>query len=154
MHLSPPKKSFFIMPSYPEEPTPGQTGIILQNIYETLQEVKRTMATREFVETKLDGFSDRVTRVEADLHILAEEQARATQELKNMMTDRVNQVVADLDEENKEINFRIDNIIEEKESIEKYKKTRVFGVTLALIGAGLSLIVAFVQQIIISRILP
>jgi gas vesicle protein len=138
----------------PEEPTPGQTGVILQNIYETLQEVKRTMATREFVETKLDGFSDRVSRVETDLKRLSDDQAKAIQELKNMLTDRINQVIADLTEENKELHTRIDDIIENKEETERTKKTRSIAVTLALVGAGLSLLVSIIQQLIISRIVP
>jgi ribosome-associated translation inhibitor RaiA len=139
---------------FPEEPTPGQTGVILQNIYNTLQEVKLGMATREFVNTKFDGFSDRVERLEADLNRVALEQAKSIQELKNMVTDRINQVILDLNEENKELHLRIDDILDEKEESERSKKTRSIAVTLALIGAGLSLLVSVIQQLIISRIIP
>lgn len=138
----------------PEEPTPGQTGVILQNIYETLQEVKKDMATREFVDAKFGGFNDRVTRLEDDVKKLSDEQAKTAQELKNMITDRVNQVIADLDEEKSELNQRIDNIVGEKADADKSKKARTVAITVALIGAGLSLIVSIIQQLIINRLIP
>jgi len=139
---------------FPEEPTPGQTGVILQSIYDTLQEVKSTMATREFVDTKFGTFNDRVTRLENDMKKLGEEQARNTRELKTMITDRINQVIADFDEESAELNRRIDEIIEDKEENAKQRKTRSVGIIMAILGAGLSLIVSIVSAIIISNLVP
>ena len=138
----------------PEEPTPGQTGVILQNIYETLQEVKQTMATRDFVDAKFGGFNDRVTRLEDDVKKLGEEQTKSTQELKNMITDRVSQVIADLDEEKLELNQRIDSIIGEKADAERSRRARTVSITLAVIAAGLSLVVSIVSAIIINTLTP
>jgi septal ring factor EnvC (AmiA/AmiB activator) len=138
----------------PEEPTPGQTGIILQNIYETLQEVKKTMATRDFVDGKFGSFNDRVTRLEDDMKKLGEEHSRNTQELKDMITDRVNQVIADFDEEKDELNRRIDDIIVSKQDLEKQRKARTIGVYMAIFGATLSLIVSVVTALIVNSINP
>jgi ElaB/YqjD/DUF883 family membrane-anchored ribosome-binding protein len=138
----------------PEEPTPGQTGIILQNIYETLQEVKKTMATRDFVDGKFGSFNDRVTRLEDDMKKLGEEHSKNTQELKDMITDRVNQVIADFDEEKDELNRRIDDIIVSKQDLEKQRKARTVGVYMAIFGATLSLIVSVVTALIVNSINP
>lgn len=139
---------------FPEEPTPGQTGIILQNIYDTLQDVKKNMATREFVDTKFGSFNDRVTRLEDDVKKLGEEQTRGTQELKDMITDRVNQVIADFDEEKAELNKRIDDILGDKEEGEKSRKSRTVGVYMAILGAGLSLVISIASAIIINSLTP
>lgn len=139
---------------FPEEPTPGQTGVILQSIYETLQDVKKNMATREFVDTKFGSFNDRVTRLEDDVKRLGEEQTRNTQELKDMITDRVNQVIADFDEEKDELNRRIDDIIGDKAEIEKSRKSRTVGVYMAILGAGLSLLVSIATAIIVNSLTP
>ena len=141
-------------PSLPEEPTPGQTGIILQNIYNTLQEVKKDMATREFVDAKFGSFNDRVTRLEDDVKKLSGEQSKSTQELKDMITDRISQVIADLDEEKQELNDRIDSIIGEKNEAERSKRARTISITLAVIAAGLSLIVSVVSAIIVNTLTP
>lgn len=138
----------------PEEPTPGQTGVILQNIYETLQEVKQTMATRDFVDAKFGSFNDRVTRLEDDVKKLGEEQTKSTQELKTMITDRVSQVIADLDEEKLELNQRIDSIIGEKAEAERSRRARTISITLAVIAAGLSLVVSVVSAIIVNTLTP
>ena len=140
--------------AFPEEPTPGQTGIILQNIYDTLQDVKKNMATREFVDTKFGSFNDRVTRLEDDVKKLGEEQTRGTQELKDMITDRVNQVIADFDEEKAELNKRIDDILGDKEEGEKSRKARTVGVYMAILGAGLSLVISIASAIIINSLTP
>ena len=140
--------------SLPEEPTPGQTGIILQNIYETLQEVKKTMATRDFVDGKFGSFNDRVTRLEDDMKKLGEDHTKNTQELKDMITDRVNQVIADFDEEKDELNRRIDNIIVTKQDADKQRKARTIGVYMAVFGAGLSLIVSVVTALIVNSLNP
>jgi hypothetical protein len=148
------QRVFYMSAMFPEEPTPGQTGIILQNIYATLQEVKNDMATREFVDAKFGSFSDRITRVEGDVKKLSDEQAKGTQELKNMITDRVNQVIADFDEEKEELNRRIDNIIGEKNEADKSKRARTISITLAVIAAGLSLIVSVASAIIVNTLTP
>lgn len=138
----------------PEEPTPGQTGIILQNIYETLQEVKKTMATRDFVDGKFGSFNDRVTRVEDDLKRLGEAQTENTAELKGMITDRINQVVADFDEEKQELHRRIDDIVISKQEAEKQRRARTVSVYLAVFGAALSLVVSVVTALIVNSVTP
>lgn len=139
---------------FPEEPTPGQTGIILQNIYATLQEVKADMATREFVDAKFGSFNDRITRVEDDMKKINDEQVKGTQELKNMITDRINQVIADFDEESMELHKRVDLILGDRAEIEKQRKSRTIGVYMAILGATLSLIVSVVTAVIVNTLTP
>jgi hypothetical protein len=138
----------------PKEPTPGETKLVLDSILETLRDVKSEMATKDFVSTKFVSFSDRVDRIENDMKKLSDDSARSTVELKTMITDRVNQVIADFDEEKQEINNRIDAILEEKRDLEKTKRGRTVAITLALIGAGLSLLVSLIQQAIINKLIP
>lgn len=139
---------------FPEEPTPGQTGIILQNIYATLQEVKADMATREFVDAKFGSFNDRITRVEDDMKKISDEQVKGTQELKNMITDRINQVIADFDEESMELHKRVDLILGDRAELEKQRKSRTIGVYMAILGATLSLIVSVVTAVIVNTLTP
>lgn len=138
----------------PSEPTPGETKLVLDSILEMLRDVKKDMATREFVSTKFTAFNDRVDRLESDMQRLHEETTKATSELKTMITDRINQVVADFDEENAEIHKRIDGIIITKEELDKQRKSRTIGVYMAIFGAGLSLLVSIATAIILNSINP
>lgn len=138
----------------PSEPTPGETKLVLDSILEMLRDVKKDMATREFVSTKFTAFNDRVDRLESDMQRLHQETTKATGELKNIITDRINQVIADFDEENTEIHKRIDSIIITKEELDKQRKTRSIAVYMAIFGAALSLIVSLVTAIIVNTINP
>jgi hypothetical protein len=136
----------------PDSPTPGETKLVLDSILETLQEVKSKMATKDFVDNKFGLFNDRVQRLEADVRKIHDNSTRSTQELKNMITERVNQVIADFDEESELINGRIDNIIGGQQETEKQKKTRVLSVYMAVFGALLSLIVSLTTAFIVNGI--
>jgi hypothetical protein len=136
----------------PDSPTPGETKLVLDSILETLQEVKSKMATKDFVDNKFGLFNDRVQRLEVDVRKIHDNSTRSTQELKNMITERINQVIADFDEESELINGRIDNIIDGQQETEKQKKTRVLSVYMAVFGALLSLIVSLTTAFIVNGI--
>jgi hypothetical protein len=136
----------------PDSPTPGETKLVLDSILETLQEVKSKMATKDFVDKKFGLFNDRVQRLEVDVRKIHDNSTRSTQELKNMITERINQVIADFDEESELINGRIDNIIDGQQETEKQKKTRVLSVYMAVFGALLSLIVSLTTAFIVNGI--
>jgi len=136
----------------PDSPTPGETKLVLDSILETLQEVKSKMATKDFVDNKFGLFNDRVQRLEVDVRKIHDNSTRSTQELKNMITERINQVIADFDEESELINERIDNIIEGQQETQKQKKTRVLSVYMAVFGALLSLIVSLTTAFIVNGI--
>lgn len=138
----------------PSEPTPGETKLVLDTILETLREVKSDMATKEFVSTKFVSFNDRVERIETDMKQLREDSARSTTELKTMITDRVNQVVADFDEEKAELNQRIDEIIGLKTEQDKSRRSRTIGIYMAILGAGLSLLVSIATAVIVNSLTP
>jgi len=134
----------------PNSPTPGETKLVLDTILETLREVKSKMATKDFVDSKFTSFNDRVERIESDVKKIHEDSTRSTGELKKMITDRINQVIADFDEESVIINTRIDQIIESKEETEKEKRARIVYVYMAVLGAILSLIVSVTTAAIVS----
>lgn len=136
----------------PDSPTPGETKLVLDSILETLHQVKSEMATKDFVDNKFGLFNDRVQRIETDVRQMNENSTRSTQELKNMITERINQVIADFDEESESINSRIDNIIEGQQETQKQKKTRVLSVYMAVFGALLSLIVSLTTAFIVNGI--
>lgn len=136
------------------DPTPGELRIMFENIMAALRDVKDTMATKEFVNAKFDSHNERMSRLEEDVKGWVLESTKLIANLKSDMVERIREVEKDSDLEHKELNERISAIITEKTEAERSKKTRTIAVTLALIGAGLSLIVSIVQQIIISRLLP
>ena len=138
----------------PSEPTPGETKLVLDSILETLRDVKSDMATKEFVGNKFTVFNDRVERIETDMTKLNADTVRATDELKLMITDRINQVVSDFDEEQLELHKRIDDIIMTKEELEKQRRGRSLAVYMAILGAGLSLLVSIATAIIVNSITP
>lgn len=138
----------------PSEPTPGETKLVLDSILETLRDVKSDMATKEFVGNKFTVFNDRVERIETDMKKLNADTVRATDELKLMITDRINQVVSDFDEEQLELHKRIDDIIMTKEELEKQRRGRSLAVYMAILGAGLSLLVSIATAIIVNSITP
>lgn len=138
----------------PSEPTPGETKLVLDSILETLRDVKSEMATKEFVSTKFTAFNDRVDRIETDMKSLRDENARSTTELKTMITDRVEAVIADFDEEQLELHKRIDDIIMTKDEMEKQRRSRTIAVYMAILGAGLSLLVSIATAIIVNSIAP
>lgn len=136
----------------PDSPTPGETKLVLDSILETLRQVKSEMATKDFVETKFGSFNDRVQRIEQDVKKIHENSTRSTQELKNMITERINQVIADFDEESELLNSRIDDIIEGREETEKQRRTRLVTIYMAVFGALLSLIVSLTTAAIVNGV--
>jgi hypothetical protein len=136
----------------PDSPTPGETKLVLDSILETLRQVKSEMATKDFVDNKFGSFNDRVQRIETDVRKIHENSARSTQELKNMITERINQVIADFDEESDLINSRIDNIIGNQEETIKQRRTRALSIYMAVFGALLSLIVSLTTAFIVNGV--
>jgi len=134
----------------PDSPTPGETKLVLDSILDTLRHVKSEMATKDFVDHKFTSFNDRVQRIENDVKKIHESSTRSTQELKTMITDRINQVIGDFDEESAIINNRIDHIVQNREELEKDKKARLIYVYMAVFGAILSLIVSVTTAALVS----
>jgi hypothetical protein len=148
------RSEYLMSMEVPSEPTPGETKLVLDSILETLRDVKSDMATKEFVGNKFTVFNDRVERIETDMTKLNADTVRATDELKLMITDRINQVVSDFDEEQLELHKRIDDIIMTKEELEKQRRGRSLAVYMAILGAGLSLLVSIATAIIVNSITP
>lgn len=138
----------------PDEPTPGETKIVLDGILGTLNEIRSTQATQEFVSLKFEALNDRVDRIERDSKNIRIEHAASSTELKSLITDRINALTVDFDEELKKTNKRIDDIIERSAMSDRERRNRTIGISMALFGALLSLIVSVTNSIINSQIVP
>ena len=136
------------------DPTPGELRIMFENIMNALRDVKDTMATKEFVNAKFDSHNERMTRLEEDVKIWVIDSTKLHADLKADLIDRIRESNNEGIEEHKELHERIDAILTEKSELEKNKRGRTVAITLALIGAGLSLLVSIIQQTIINNILP
>lgn len=136
------------------DPTPGELRIMFENIMNALRDVKDTMATKEFVNAKFDSHNERMTRLEEDVKIWVIDSTKLHADLKADLIDRIRESNNEGIEEHKELHERIDAILAEKSELEKNKRGRTVAITLALIGAGLSLLVSIIQQTIINNILP
>lgn len=136
------------------DPTPGELRIMFENIMNALRDVKDTMATKEFVNAKFDSHNERMTRLEEDVKIWVIDSTKLHADLKADLIERIRESNNEGIEEHKELHERIDAILAEKNELEKNKRGRTVAITLALIGAGLSLLVSIIQQTIINNILP
>jgi hypothetical protein len=142
------------MPLPDRDPTPGELRIMFENIMTALRDVKDTMATKEFVNTKFDSYNDRMTRLEEDVKIWILDSTKSTSELKADLIERIRDSKRDGDEEHKELSQRIDSIELAKSDTEKHKRSRTVAITLSVIGAGLSLMVSIISAIVINTLIP
>ena len=142
------------MPLPDRDPTPGELRIMFENIMSALRDVKDTMATKEFVNTKFDSYNDRMTRLEEDVKIWILDSTKSMADLKADLLDRIRESKREGDEEHKEINQRIDEIELAKSDNDKQKRSRTIAITLSVIGAGLSLMVSIISAIIINTLIP
>jgi hypothetical protein len=142
------------MPLPDRDPTAGELRIMFENIMAALRDVKETMATKEFVNTKFDNYNERMVRLEEDVRVWISNATTANAEIKEDTHRRIDEVKADLVSETDELHKRIDEIVSEKTDSEKSKKARTVAITLAIVGAGLSLAVSIVSAIIINTLIP
>lgn len=92
------------------DPTSGELKIMFQSILTGLAEVKETMATKEFVNAKFDGYNDRVSRLERDQKEWTQVSTAAHVELDKDSKARHAQTEADLEALDTKIHTRIDKV--------------------------------------------
>lgn len=136
------------------DPTPGELRIMFETIMSSLREVKDTMATKEFVNTKFDSHNERMTRLENDLKAWELESSKSQSALRTELTEKIRESNAEGISDHQEIHERIDTLIAEKTDLEKSKRARTVSITLAVIAAGLSLVVSLISAVVINTLIP
>lgn len=136
------------------DPTPGELRIMFETIMSSLREVKDTMATKEFVNTKFDSHNERMTRLEKDLKAWELESSKNQTAIRAELAEKIRESNEEGISEHREINERIDAILAEKTDLEKSKRARTVSITLAVIAAGLSLAVSLVSAVVINTLIP
>lgn len=136
------------------DPTPGELRIMFETIMSSLREVKDTMATKEFVNTKFDSHNERMTRLENDLKAWELESSKNQTSLRTELTEKIRESNEEGLADHRELHERIDSLIEEKTDLEKSKRARTISITLAVVAAGLSLIVSVASAIIVNTLTP
>jgi hypothetical protein len=140
------------------DPTPGELRIMFSNILDSLRDVKETMATKEFVNAKFDGYNDRVARLEVDVKDLSASSSAAHVKLDAESQARAANMHTEIDAKILIVNNRIDALEAEQKAqegiIKANRNSRVTGITIAVVGSVLSLIVGIIVNVVIRGLFP
>lgn len=124
-----------------DDPTPGELRIMFENLLDVLGEIRSQMATKEFVNVKLDGFVDRMNRLERDQKDWTRTSTEAHVSLDRDSKARHAETKAELSALEVKLNTRIDGIVSdqragEKEirSVRNSRVTQWIGIGLAWLG--------------------
>jgi hypothetical protein len=132
-----------------DDPTPGELRLMIANVVDLLGDIKKDMATKEFVEAKFDAFRDRMNRLEEDhkdwvrtsteAHVALDRdsKARHAETEKDLQALEV-KVFAALDKQKTSLGSRIDGITDEQRTGERELKQVRNGRVTQWIGIGLA----------------
>lgn len=138
------------------DPTPGELRIMFGNIIESLKDVKESMATKEFVNTKLDGYSDRVGRLEEDVKEWIRTSSEAHVKLDADSKARHDVAENDFKAGNAQINSRIDTLESDQKAqeaaLKQQRNGRVQAIGISVLGVCLSIIGSVVSASILRGI--
>lgn len=127
------------------DPTTGELAVLLETILSRLGDV----ATKEFVQTKFDGFNDRVSRLEQDqrewaktstqAHVELDRDSKARHAETEAATDALElKVHARIEKVKAELVTRVEGIVAEQKTGEKELKAVRNGRVTTWIGIGLT----------------
>ena len=135
------------------DPTPGELRIMFGNILDSLKDVKESMATKEFVNTKFDGYNERVGRLEEDVKDWIRSSSEAHVKLDADGKARHELAETDFKAGNQQINQRIDGIEADQKAQEAALKAqrngRVQAIGISVLGVALSIIGSVVSASIL-----
>jgi ABC-type Na+ efflux pump permease subunit len=148
------------MPSDTPEsgPTPRELHIMFSNIIDSLNDVKVQMATKEFVNTKFDYFSERATRTEQDVkewirtstaaHVKLEaDRIAGDKDLEVSIKDSVKVVSDRLTELETELK-------EQEKTLKAQRNGRAQAITIAILGSILSVVGSIIASGVIRGLFP
>lgn len=132
-----------------DDPTPGELKIMFENLLTLLGDIRTQMATKEFVNAKLDAFLDRMNRLEQDhkewtrvsteAHVSLDKDSKARHAETQADLEALDvKIHARIDKVKSEANARIDAIVSEQRTSEKEIKGVRNGRITAWIGIGLT----------------
>jgi len=140
------------------DPTPGELRIMFSNIIDSLRDVKDTMATKEFVNTKFDSYNDRVSRTEADVKDWIRTSTAAHVKLE---ADRISGDTAlgvEIKDSVKVALDRIDSLEadlkEQEKTLKAQRNGRAQAVTIAILGSILSVVGSIIASGVIRGLFP
>lgn len=138
-----------------DDPTPGELKIMFENLLTVLGDIRAQMATKEFVNAKLDAFLDRMNRLEQDhkewtrvsteAHVSLDKDSKARHAETQADLEALDvKLHARLDKVKTEVGGRIDGIVSEQRASEKELKSVRNGRVTSWIGIGLTWLGALV----------
>jgi hypothetical protein len=140
------------------DPTPGELRIMFSNIIDSLRDVKDTMATKEFVNTKFDSYNDRVSRTEADVKEWIRTSTAAHVKLE---ADRISGDIAlsgEIKESVKAVADKIEaleaDLKEQEKTLKAQRNGRAQAVTIAILGSILSVVGSIIASGVIRGLFP
>lgn len=132
-----------------DDPTPGELRIMIANVVNLLGDIKKDMATKEFVEAKFDAFLDRLARLETDhkewvrtsteahVELDRDSKARHAETEKDMEALEL-KLHARIDKVRAELTAKLQTIVDEQRADQKEIKSARNGRVTAWIGIGLA----------------
>lgn len=140
------------------DPTLGELRIMFSNIMDSLRDVRDTMATKEFVNTKFDAYNDRVNRLEADFKEWRDtsiaEHVRIDAE-SNAQNDKIRDEIA---RQVGTVQGNLNTVVEEQkaqqEALKSQRNGRAQAVTIAILGSILSVVGSVIASGLIRGLFP
>jgi hypothetical protein len=131
---------------------------MFSNIIDSLRDVKDTMATKEFVNTKFDSYNDRVSRTEADVKEWIRTSTAAHVKLE---ADRISGDIAlsgEIKESVKAVADKIEaleaDLKEQEKTLKAQRNGRAQAVTIAILGSILSVVGSIIASGVIRGLFP
>jgi hypothetical protein len=146
------------MPDASGGPTNGELAIQLRYMTDLIEKMDTKMATKEFVNQKFEANNERVARVETDVKEWIQTSTAEHVRLDQEMQKQHDNLLSELDKRVGVVNGRIDNIEAEQKSQEQALKAqrnaRAQGITVAIIGAILSVVGSVIASGVIRALFP
>lgn len=133
------------------DPTPGELRIMLTSLGDILREIKDQMATKDFVNAKLDGFNSRVVRLENDVKDLTKSSSAAHVKLDSDSQARQEALRS-------EFNGRLDALEAEQsaqeQALKAQRNSRVQAITITVLGSIFSVAGSILAAGIVGGMFP
>lgn len=158
------------------DPTLGELRILIEGLSRSIEDGQRTALrsaaetakafenlqdryiTREYFDTKMEGYSDRITRVESDVKALALESANARSVMQQDNKEERAAIRKLLDEKVNAVQANLTALeVEQKnqdEALKAQKNVRVQAITFAILGTVLSIIASIISTGLIKGLFP
>lgn len=146
------------MPDETGGPTNGELAVQLRYMTDLIEKMDNKMATKEFVNQKFEANNERVARVENDVKEWIQSSTAEHVRLDQEMQKQHDNIIGEIDKRVGQVSVRIDNLEAEQKSQEQALKAqrnaRAQGITVAIIGAILSVVGSVIASGVIRALFP